>query len=137
MNAISSSLKFGIDVIDRDHARLFELIGIIQEEHGKKTGKSAVILHAIKELREYANTHFKREEALMIASDYDAYNPHRVEHEYFENMIKAVCILYENNESLINLGSLMEVLQSWLINHIGIVDRAYVGSVINFCGRFQ
>ena len=139
MSSWNDKSKVGIDIIDRDHHRLFDLIDTIQAEHVKTQQNKDVILNVIRELRNYTNTHFKREEALMIASDYDieAFNPHRVEHEYFENMVRAVDILYKNNEELINIDKLMGILRTWLTHHIGIVDRAYVQSVNTFCKRFK
>ena len=139
MGSWTDKAKVGIDIIDRDHHRLFDLMDTIQDENAKKNPNRDIILSVIKELRAYTNTHFKREEALMLASDYDsdAFNPHRVEHEYFENMVKAVDVLYKNNEELINIDKLMVILRDWLTHHIGIVDRAYVGSVNEFCRRFS
>jgi len=139
MSTWNSSINFGIGLIDRDHQRLFHLIDTIQEENAKGEPDTDVILRAINELRDYANTHFKREEALMLAADYDieAFNPHRIEHEYFENTIRSVDILYKNNKDLINIDRLMDILRNWLVSHIGIVDRAYVKTVKNFCKQFK
>jgi hemerythrin-like metal-binding protein len=136
MNNLDKSLTFGIDIIDADHSNLFRLIHIIRDECAKDSSDKDVLLHAVKELRGYANTHFKREEAIMLAANYDAFNPHRVEHEYFERMINSVFYLYQYNEELINIHKLMDILELWLVNHIGVVDRAYVKTVNEFCKKF-
>ncbi len=139
MGSWNTSIKFGIDLIDRDHRRLFDLIDAIQDEASKDTPDPEVIQGILRELREYANYHFKREESLMLASDYDAeaFNPHRIEHEYFETMVRSVDVLYRIDEHLINVDKLMDILREWLITHIGIVDRAYVKTVHDFCRKFK
>ena len=139
MSTMDESLVFGISIIDRDHRKLFGLIDAVKEACSADECDRNTILFVIRELKEYANTHFKREEALMLAADYDleAFNPHRIEHEYFESMVKAVGVLYENDRELINIHKLMDILTDWLTNHIGIVDRAYVKSVNNFGKKFR
>ena len=139
MGSWNDSVKVGIDIIDRDHHKLFDLIDLIQDEAAKKKPDRTVILSVIRDLRGYANTHFKREEALMIAADYEvsAFNPHRIEHEYFENLVKAVDVLYKIDDELINLNKLMNILREWLSHHIGVVDHSYVDTVDSFCKRFQ
>ena len=121
----------GIEMIDQEHARLFELA---QETHDLLYNdflqdKSDSLLHLISELINYTRTHFSHEEEYQKSIGYAELKQHAAQHRAFEERLMAVDLdAPENDFERQNdaVESLLNFLVTWLVNHILEVDMKYV-----------
>jgi hemerythrin len=117
-----SAFVIGIAEIDAQHLRLFELLGQLKNWSGRGYEYAATI-DTLNELAEYTQTHFALEESLMRMLRYPGAAEHIAEHERLRE------VLNDFRHSLLQDGScvdLSDFIQSWLLEHIGSVDRKYV-----------
>ncbi|MCF8044844.1 MAG: hemerythrin family protein [Desulfarculaceae bacterium] len=109
--------------VDSDHKYLIRLVNTVEEslEYPRKRETITVTLDL---LRDYANTHFKREERLMEQVGYPGLAEHKNHHQ---NLLKKLSELEkkilekadpENFDNEPFPEHLMELLRHWLIGHI-------------------
>lgn len=121
----------GIEFIDKEHERLFELA---EETHELLydeflQNKSDQIVHLISELINYTRTHFTHEEAYQKRIDYPYLEQHAKQHRQFEDKLLEFDLdsiannFEEQNETI---EELLNFLVDWLINHIQKVDMLFV-----------
>nr|NIQ10344.1 hemerythrin family protein [Gammaproteobacteria bacterium]NIR95202.1 hemerythrin family protein [Gammaproteobacteria bacterium] len=72
--------NIGIDEIDKDHKGLVNLINDLYEAMQDGTG-GALLLPIFSALKHYTETHFAREERLMVESDAPDQENHFQEHK--------------------------------------------------------
>lgn len=117
----------GIEFIDKEHARLFELA---QETHDLLyddllQDKSDRIVHLVSELINYTKTHFAHEEAYQKSINYAHIKEHAAQHRQFEDSLLEIDLdevendFDSQNETVENL---LDFLVNWLVNHIQKVD---------------
>ncbi len=121
----------GIDFIDKEHTRLFELAqetyDLLQDDFSQD--KTSAIVQLVSELIDYTRVHFSHEEAYQKSIDYPYITEHAAQHRQFEDSLSQIDIdalendLDEQNETVENL---LEFLAGWLINHIKKVDMLLV-----------
>lgn len=121
----------GIDFIDKEHTRLFELAqetyDLLQDDFSQD--KTSDIVQLVSELIDYTRVHFSHEEAYQKSIDYPYITEHAAQHRQFEDSLSQIDIdalendLDEQNETVENL---LEFLAGWLINHIKKVDMLLV-----------
>jgi len=129
----SKDLETGIDVLDAQHHRYFDLLG-------KYIGKAAIVAKSMSDtdkvwelaetlnfLNEYAKEHFATEEAVMQEAAYAAYEQHKAEHRYF---LKHVGDLYDEMKTAgysLRLAAEVEYYTAeWFVAHIRSVDMKLV-----------
>ena len=111
----------GIEFIDKEHARLFELA---QETHellydDLLQDKSDRIIHLVSE-------HFAHEEEYQKSINYAYIKEHAAQHRQFEDSLLEIDLdeieddFDSQNDTVENL---LEFLINWLINHIQKVDK--------------
>ncbi len=121
----------GVDFIDKEHARLFELA---QETYDLLHDtamhyKANHIISLVSELIDYARTHFAHEEAYQKSIHYPYLAEHAAQHRQFEDSLAQIDLdsisddYEEQNETIENI---LDFLINWLINHILKVDMLYV-----------
>ncbi len=121
----------GIETIDQEHTRLFELA---QETHDLLYNdllqdKADSLLHLISELINYTRTHFSHEEEYQKSIGYANLKQHAAQHRAFEERLMAFDLdALENDFEGQNdaVESLLNFLVTWLVNHILEVDMKYV-----------
>lgn len=122
----------GIEFIDNEHTRLFELAEetyeVLQDDFS--SDKSPDIIRLVSELIDYTRVHFSHEEAYQKSIDYPYIAEHAAQHRQFEDSLAEIDIdalenddLDEQNEIVKNL---LEFLVNWLIGHIKKVDMLLV-----------
>jgi hemerythrin-like metal-binding domain len=110
----------GIESIDVQHKRLFELVdetyNLLKDEF--IPDKFDHIVTLLDELREYTSVHFKDEEEYMKKIDHKYMFSQVVEHKAFMDQLNAVDMnkLEEDQDSAIL--KLLNFLNDWLVNHI-------------------
>lgn len=124
------NLSLGVDDIDKDHKRLFSIIGKIlllsQDEDSEK------VKHATREGQKffvrYAMEHFEREEAFMRSQNYSEYETHKAMHDDLkQNILPALKLSLEESDYAIDeIRHFLGVCAGWLSTHIMMVDQAIV-----------
>lgn len=117
----------GIEFIDKEHTRLFELA---QETHDLLyddllQDKSDRIVHLVSELIDYTKVHFAHEEAYQKSINYAYIKEHAAQHRQFEDSLLEIDldeIEHDFESQNDTVEQLLEFLINWLINHIQKVD---------------
>lgn len=116
--------SLGLSIIDEEHKKFIEFINgiIVAKQHDDFPKKIEVML---REMIDYAWSHFITEESYMIEFNYAEYQYHKEEHYDFVNKINS-CFdrVVSGNYELAN--EILEYLKQWFINHIKITDRKYI-----------
>jgi len=108
--------KLGIDIIDEQHQKIFDLI----EKLCKNIDENGLEI-IINELKEYSIYHFDTEEKYFNNINFKL----AVEHTQLHNIfIETIDYYYENFEKL-NKKKLYTFLQTWIKKHILIEDKKY------------
>ncbi len=121
----------GLEDIDAQHARLFELA---QETHdllddNLLQDKTEELTHLISELIDYTKMHFAHEEAYQKSIGYPFADRHAIQHRQFEDKLMEFdfdSIGDDYNRQNEAIENLLEFLVSWLTTHILKVDMLYV-----------
>ncbi len=117
--------------IDEQHKKL---IGMINELHdAMKAGKGkAAMSNILKELIDYASSHFATEERYMKHFGFPGYAQHKAEHDAFA--VKVIDFQQQYNRGSVSLTfEVMEFLETWLVKHIRGTDKEY-GPFFNMKG---
>lgn len=116
-------LSVGIPEVDKQHKRLVDLLNsldrAIREHHG-----SDVACAVLNELAEYTRVHFGTEEALMNASGYPLFEPHRLMHEDLIRQVLDLQGKVASGETRISF-ELLHFLKNWLTQHILGSDKKF------------
>ncbi|TGY97981.1 bacteriohemerythrin [Petralouisia muris] len=121
----------GIEAIDKEHTRLFELV---QETRDLLCDdliidKTDNLIHLLSELINYTRTHFSHEEEYQRSISYPDIDAHMIQHRKFEDKLMefdldSLSDDYNGQNEVVE--ELLGFLTSWLINHILKVDMLYV-----------
>lgn len=124
----NSSYSVGIDVMDREHKRMVEIINNLYGamRHGKGNEAIGSILDG---LVEYTGTHFAHEERLMKETGYAAYAEHKQEHDRLTGQVLEIQSKYHSG-TVLSL-EVMGFVKEWLVNHIQGSDKRYGPSMKN------
>jgi len=117
------SYSVGVESIDNDHKTLFKLLSRYLEA---SQHISPVLVHNLfRDLKNYTNFHFDREEDLMAQCDYENLEEHKKQHA-------SIRVLLENfSENITKRGSkedeeeFKNFLKSWLVQHVLVEDFKY------------
>lgn len=120
----------GVDSIDEQHQRLFEIGNRIYDllENYILDDKYDKIVVIINELKEYTKYHFHSEEQYMLQNKYPRYFSQKVEHDDFINKIEEVELqdIDENQEKYIR--DLLHFVFNWILEHILQKDKLITSS---------
>jgi hemerythrin len=115
----------GIEQVDREHQKLFELASKIYDNLALDIILPMKdIKAAIAELVDYTKAHFASEEALMAANAYPGLAEHRELHAYLIYRIEDFEKSVESGEQFTPVDA-YEFLCSWLGDHIQASDRNF------------
>lgn len=116
--------KIGLEKIDDQHKKLFELAGEIYDllKVSEDVDKYDQILDVIQELKDYTNFHFKEEEEYMLSIKYPKFFSHKVLHNEFIEKVNSVNITSLDDEQTKYLLDILDFILDWLQNHILKVD---------------
>ena len=115
----------GIEEIDNEHRRLFE----IAEETYRLLHESFIsdkyddVKHLLNELREYTITHFEHEEAYMESIGYKRLFSQKMQHAAFVEKLENfdLELIDETSDDMIN--EILQFLTNWLVEHILLNDK--------------
>lgn len=118
----TDKLLTGIHEIDQQHQVLFDVVARLEQAVTADEKWSAVHF-ALVELTRFVDVHFAVEEALLRMHGYPDLDAHIAAHRAFSAdlaEIKKHSIRQDVSTEMTNM------LRSWLVGHIGVVDKAYV-----------
>lgn len=115
----------GIEFIDQEHAKLFDIANRAYEllVNDFIPDKYDYIIEVVNELKDYTKYHFNHEEEYMISIGYKRLLSQKVSHEDFVEKLleyRAEEIDERQRESLLEL---LEFLNNWLVEHILKKDK--------------
>ncbi|MDD2928983.1 MAG: bacteriohemerythrin [Sideroxydans sp.] len=126
----SNDLDTGIEVIDKQHRRIVDLINELNSAN--ESGDTAVINHVLGELVDYTLSHFSFEEELQEKANYPFSKAHKRVHEIFTKRVGEFQQRAAGGENV--APELLSMLKIWLVNHIKGDDADYVEAVVNALG---
>ncbi len=116
--------SLGMSIVDEEHK---EFIGIINKANLAKEHNynPEEIREVLREMTNYALTHFKTEESYMKVFNYPYYQDHKEEHRDFHIETNAYLYKLMKGESQV-ANEILEYLKLWLINHIQGTDKKFI-----------
>ena len=113
----------GHEQIDADHRRLFDITNRFCAAQSVDAARSA-----LSELVNYANEHFRREEAVLLAYSrtLDGYGSHIAGHEDLQDKLRDLILSYSDLKRDQGRGSIVKdtaiLLETWIYQHVAIED---------------
>lgn len=121
----SDDYKTGVDHIDEQHIKLFE-IGNRAYELLKNTmylDKYDKIVEIIIELKDYTIFHFKTEEEHLLNKKCPTFFSHKVEHDDFIKKLEEIDLSHVDESQEEYLLDLMTLVYKWIDEHILQKDK--------------
>lgn len=120
---LSDDLLCGVDDIDAQHRRLFELANLALEP--SLGGTDATFFSSLAFLSEYVNYHFAAEELAMTQSGYPATHQHCRWHAEFRQLVAELLELSLEAADITELKvRLADAIGVWFAQHIRVADKA-------------
>ncbi|MFW2372282.1 MAG: bacteriohemerythrin [Gammaproteobacteria bacterium] len=118
------ALLIGHDEMDDDHQQLLAML----DDYAKAIGNDTIDEKAgemLGMLIHHTAEHFKREEALMRATDYPNYSNHHQVHDMLLKMASDLLKVFQQDKGIFDHKSTLSFLRHWLIGHIVSMDVPY------------
>lgn len=120
MYEMKEEYKIGVEQIDEQHKRLFELADkaymLLKDEF--TLDKYDKIVEIIQELKDYTIFHFKYEEAYMESINYKRMFTQKIEHDQFVKKLEAIDLKNIDQNQDKSLIEMLDFLNTWLTEHI-------------------
>ncbi|NLB88014.1 MAG: hemerythrin family protein [Syntrophomonadaceae bacterium] len=121
--------SLGIEEIDKQHQRLFEIADqayqILKDDFS--IDKFDQVIAILEELKEYAVYHFKTEEEYMQKIGYRKFLSHKVIHDDFIRKVQETDLNKVDENPDKYLLEVLDFIVNWIDEHILGVDKAIVG----------
>ena len=123
--AFTEKYYTGIELVDKEHAKLFDIIRetnelIFEELLHDKYDRIVAILG---ELRDYTIYHFKDEEKYMESIGYSGLEAQKYAHQAFVDRLNEINLDEVDDNQQEYLEELIEFLGNWLVNRILNMDK--------------
>ena len=128
MYEMKEEYKIGVENIDEQHKKLFELAdkAYMLLKDNFSIDKYDKIVELLRELKEYTIFHFKSEEEYMESINYKRLFTQKIEHDNFIKALENIDyndLDAEQDESLVKI---LNFLNDWLVEHILKTDKLIV-----------
>ncbi len=118
----------GISIIDDEHKKLIGILNMVIFVKGHNDNPEE-IREVLREITNYALTHFATEETYMKKYNFPEYQDHKEEHRGFSvEIISYLDKMIKGNSQIAN--EIIEYLKWWLVNHIQVSDKKYIDCFI-------
>lgn len=120
MYEMKDEFKTGIDFIDEQHARLFEIANEAYTllKNDFTIDKCDKVIDLVDELKDYTVFHFNAEEEYMDSINYKRRFTQKIEHDAFIKKINEVDYKTIDSDPDKYILELLELLNQWLTGHI-------------------
>jgi hemerythrin len=118
-------LSVGIEKIDNQHKKLFEIVDQLTEACNERRGKEEVG-NVLNFLKGYVVEHFRDEEGVMLQYKYPKFLAHKQIHVDFTKTVEDLCQKY--NTEGVGLAVLLQTnktVYAWLKSHIFEMDKEF------------
>ena len=120
MYEMKEEYKIGVEQIDEQHKKLFELA---DKAYMLLTDKFSLdkydkIVGIVEELKEYTIFHFKSEEEYMESINYKRLFTQKIEHEKFIKTLDTIDLIHLDRNQDESLVKMLNFLNEWLTEHI-------------------
>lgn len=121
----TEELKTGSKLIDDEHRELLNVANRLFDACSSGEGKKEVV-HTLRHLLDYVDTHFEHEDAFMREKNYSLYEEHHAFHVNFNQDFKATAseILLKGEIDSMSLMKIKKKLDV-LVAHIKSSDRRF------------
>ena len=117
----SSEIESGLPTIDQQHRQLFDLAATFRGQ-----GDNIRVMKTLAMLCDYANTHLREEEEMLLAIGYAGLEEHKAHHAEFRRMLREL-LSNSRNMTLDQIANEVELLiNGWFYQHVLKVDALYV-----------
>ncbi|EHI97540.1 MULTISPECIES: hemerythrin family protein [unclassified Clostridium] len=120
MYEMKEEYKIGVELIDKQHKKLFELADkaymLLKDEF--TIDKYDKIVEILQELKDYTVFHFKSEEEYMESINYKRMFTQKVEHDAFIKKLEAIDLKNVDENQDESLMEVLNFLNDWLTEHI-------------------
>lgn len=125
MYEFKDEFKTGIESIDREHKKLFEIADKAYETlmNDMIPDKYDYIVEILNELKDYAATHFRHEEEYMMSIKFKKLISQKVEHEEFIEKISGYDLNHLDENQKDSILEILTFLNEWLVDHILKSDK--------------
>jgi hemerythrin-like metal-binding protein len=120
---ITADLLTGIDTMDNQHRRLFDLINELSEAVTEGKGRD-VMASVFDALIDYTSKHFAEEERMLEETRYPELEAQRKSHIAFVNKVMEARAGFESGTGMV-ASEIINFLNDWLVKHIGVMDKKY------------
>jgi hemerythrin-like metal-binding protein len=119
--AWTPSLSVNVEIIDKQHQKLFELANLFYDELYKGANQNCLV-ERLKELIDYTCFHFRTEENLLEEINYPNLTNHANEHKQFIEELNALNSSVQSGKLTISVETI-NFLRNSIINHIFVSDK--------------
>ncbi len=119
------NLATGHALIDDQHGYLIGIVDRLASAAERGDGEDSV-RQVLCDLLDYASAHFSHEEALMDRSRHPDADGHWIAHSALLDAVSRLVLDFETGRP--NSTEPMALLQRWLSDHIGRLDKALAGA---------
>lgn len=115
----------GVDEIDKQHQKLFEIANRAYEllKNDFYVDKYDRIVAIIEELKDYTVFHFKYEEEYMLKIKYKKFFTQKIQHDNFIKKVNEINLKEIDSNQDQSLLDLLDFVVNWISNHILIMDK--------------
>ena len=131
--------KIGIPIIDKQHEHLVSLCNDFYQSLLKNNDTwnyKTLVKQTMEKCLEYAGTHFREEERLMLASHFSGYKQHKASHDAFTEKCEITYVRIENLP-IAEALKFAHFLRDWIQTHIAHEDRLYLPTLLEFLKKNQ
>ena len=118
------SFAIGVEELDRQHKVFLENLNECYQQ-ASRNSSAGIDRHLHEELKNYAATHFRFEEALLQSKGYPNLESHVRQHKYFESQV-AELDAKQAGGKVRTTESLFVFLRDWFLCHILEDDKKFV-----------
>lgn len=115
------SISVGVPQLDEDHKRLIGLL-CYMDDHQDEHVESESISLTMEQIREFASSHFRREEEYMQSIGFPEYDAHKKAHKKFKEKTASLCVDVMNHHQE-TPQDIYRFLHDWVTNHILGTDK--------------
>lgn len=120
----TKQMSVGIDLLDDDHKRLFDMINSLFVTDARNQNRTH-LHNMLVELLDYTNFHFGREEEYMERCHYPGFDTHKAAHQTFITQVTDLKNDFDNGNEIMLRIDLILLLKDWLLEHIQTTDQLY------------
>ena len=119
--------RIGVEVIDQQHEKLFEIAGRAFDllKNTFLTDKYDRMVEILEELKAYTVFHFETEEKYLEEIGYRKLFSHKIEHREFIEKVKGIDLKELDEDQEGHMLSILEFVVDWIDHHILEKDQLF------------